>query len=764
MAKKAAKQQGQSKRKPVPSRQDKSSASAPRPALPAATLLRSAGGAYALLVLLRVVAARFPEARLWGLSFPGYLPEWAELLTAALGLALASPLLFGLFQWKARLLQRGNAVLFSLLGAAAAAVLFWLLRMDTFFLGDGASYLAEHFRWVRGASISEDVLFSAGSAPLTARILATGATMFFDAAHPTTLTSQPQFIFQLLGVLSGAVFVFLVMLTALRRDEDASLRLARIALLIGTPATLFFFGYVEYYTMYFTALTAFFISSIAVAERRLSPVWMLAAFVLSSALHLMTLVTLPGLLLALASRGDEKLRTLVNTRVLLAGAAAALVAGGIYYFASGVATEGSRVILALAPFGEEGAIQHYTLLSGAHLGDVINMLLLSAAPALLLLPFLRNNEALDEPQVVALAHVIFTGFLLLFGYTCFGMARDWDVNAGFGVATALLAITLLARQKDPTRRSYLAYLASGAAVVTLLPWIAVNVDTTMSEQRFRDIMALDDQNVTGDFALNGYEHLRKQYQREGQLEEETWAMLKKVEMVGYPRDFRKLLRGITLNLPAKQQRSYMDAVFDELQGKLLRMKEEGTDSLYAGSRSEFVEVAVEALLQIPQLTGLRDVQDSYFEQHWQRFNALLPGDPLLRMVKDDYRYERGEELTDAVPFLEALPEIRSSSLIASRAGRALITTGHPREAQMILERAMEIDSSFTLPHFLLGYIAATAKPPRPAEAIAHLQRFIDTPEGHQLGNEAAQQKLIGQARQLIGNMTLLQFEGDSGTH
>ena len=45
--------------------------------------------------------------------------------------------------------------------------------------------------------------------------------------------------------------------------------------------------------------------------------------------------------------------------------------------------------------------------------------------------------------------------------------------------------------------------------------------------------------VTGDFALNGYEHLRKYYQSTGDGEAMAWAIRKKVEMVGYPDDYRK---------------------------------------------------------------------------------------------------------------------------------------------------------------------------------------------------------------------------------
>lgn len=721
--------------------------------LPPAALMRPAGAAFAALALLRLVAGQFPDLRLWGLSYPGYLPVWGELLIAALGVALATPLFYGIYRWKAQLLERLPALPLSLLAAVAGGIVFWVFRMDTFFLGDGASYLAEHFRWVRGAPVSDDVLFSPGSAPLTAWLLATLAKMLYGGGEG--LTAAPQFIFQAAAVVSGAVFLFIVLYSSLRRTEDAALRLVRIALLIATPGLLFFFGYVEYYTLYFTALTSYFIASAAVAQGKLSPAWMVLAFVVSAALHLMTLVTLPGMLIALAARGGESARRLVTLRTLLIGTAVVLVIGGIYYFASGVAFEGSRVILALQPFGEEGAVQHYTLLSGAHLGDILNMILLAAAPPLLLLAFVpwRGHEW-SSAELVTLSHVLYTGFLLLFGYTCFGMARDWDVNAGFGVAVSLFAVTMLAGRTGEPRRSWLGYLAIGAAAVAVVPWLLVNIDTDMSERRFRDIMALDDELLTGDFALNGYEHLRKHYQRTGQPEEEAWAIRKKVEMVGYPADFRKLLRAVMLQVPPENQKGYMDFVFTDLAEKLRRMEAQDLGKIYPGTRREFVEVTAEALLQIPQLQGLQDAGNAYFEKQYRMLSNILPDHPLLEMAALEYRHDRGAVLSEPAPFIEAMPLIENSSLLASRAGRALILTGRPEEATTMLNRAMEIDSAFTLPHFLLGYIAATAEPPRPSEAIRHLETFIATPEGHQLADPAAQERYIRQAREMIGRMTM----------
>ena len=91
-------------------------------------------------------------------------------------------------------------------------------------------------------------------------------------------------------------------------------------------------------------------------------------------------------------------------------------------------------------------------------------------------------------------------------------------------------------------------------------------------------------------------------------------------------------------------------------------------------------------------------------------------------------------------------------VLASRVGRALVVTGKYDEARIMLNRAMEIDTAFTLPHFLLGYVATLQKPPDTADAIRHLEYFIDTPEGHALGDDATQKHLIQQAQGLIRSL------------
>jgi hypothetical protein len=714
---------------------------------------------FVLLIAARLAAAQFPEARLWGVNFGAFLPVWAQLLLAALGVLCATPVLLPLFRWKAELFERSSLLLLTVAAAAGTGLLFWLLRMETVFLGDGASYLAEHFRYVRGLPFSEDVLLSPGSAPLTAWLLAKTALAVTDTAAQSGLAAQPQLVWWVYAAVTGAAYVAAVLLLARRAGDDGAQRLTLTALLLLSPGVLFFFGYVEYYTFAYAALGIFLLLSLAVLRGRAAAAWLPVAFLLLTAFHIMMLVSLPGLLLTLALRSEnERVRALVSLRNVLLATGIVLLVGAIYYFASGIAADGSRVILALSPFGEEGAVQHYTLLSPAHLGDVLNMLILAAGPSLLVLVFVPWKARPWKPEeVVFLTHLLYFGFLLFFGYTCFGMARDWDVNAGLGLAAAVFAVLLLSR-RERAERDYLYLLVSGAALVAVLPWVAVNVDSDFSERRFRSVVALDDESITGDFALNGYEHLRKYYQSKDDREQVAWAIRRKTEMVGYPEDYRKLMLEVVSSLRGQAQREYLDWIFDSIEQKLVRMREEGKAALYEGTRAGFIELYAEFLQQLPFVSSLRGEEEEYFRSRLDRFRSAAGTHPLVNFADALHASEvLGREI-DVQAMREAAAVIEGSSFLAVTCGRSLLAAGAYGDARSILERGIVFDSTFTLPHYYLGQAYASGEGADPEAAITHFQQFVSTPEGHRIPDGSVQRQLIDDARRRLGELELQRLQ------
>lgn len=754
-------------------------------------------------VLLRFAAAQFPTERLWGLNAAAWLPFWAQALFALLGIAAATP---AFVAFSRRLLHSsGNfpAWLMAVGLGTIAAACFWLFRMETYFLGDGAVYLAEHFRLIAGLPVSESVLYSLGSAPLTGWTLAFLARLLF--VEGSGLAGNPQFVFWITGAAAGALFVALSlwMSSPIRRCRlshapadprtgspargegtvDQPISLSDVGsqwppaamLLLFTPGLLLFFGYVEYYTFAYVGIAVTAWLSIEASRGRVPALLPLFTLLLSSALHLMSLVLLPGVLFSLLARwrgaadsagrestapnGDavptEGPARFVSMRGVLLLSAAALAAGAVYYFASGIAWEGSRVILSLVPFGEEGAMQHYTLLSSAHLVDVLNMLLFTAGPALLVLPFL-TRQTWDAPSLVALTHVLFSFFLMLFGYSGFGMARDWDVTAFFGVVAALLALTLLRREEE-ARRGYLLHLAAWASVVAVLPWLLVNVDSSRSEQRFRDIMTLDDRRIPGDFALNGYEHLRKYSQSTGDRKGVLWAIGKKIEMVGYPEDFRKYALAIIEGVPAGERAAYWSWMMEELRGHIVGMQEKRTGQSYAGSSGEYRELAIELLTQLGQLPQSAGEMDALFDREATALRALPGNAALVAMAEAQRRWDRTGVFPGGEAFRAAAADIRHSGTLAFYSGRGLLTDGDFDGAVLALEQSLRLDSSFTLPAYYLAEAERQTDPPRIEAAIRHYGLFLSTPERHRIASPEVQRRLIDETQAAIAELELLRL-------
>lgn len=745
------------------------------------------------LALLRAIAALFPTERLWGLNAAAWLPAWAQAVFVLLGVAVALP---PFVAFSRRVINTPGTIPVraqAMVMAGVAAACFWLFRMDTYFLGDGAVYLAEHFRLLNGLPVSESVLYSLGSAPLTGWILATLAQLLY--AEGAALAGNPQFVFWITGAAVGALFVALLpwMASPIRRhrltDDSGGTRpgtgsgdaragvqptflsdvgtqwLPSAMLLLFTPGLLLFFGYVEYYTFAYVGIAVTAWLSIEAARGRVPALLPALTLLLSSALHLMSLVLLPGVILSLLARshgtavaaGPARFVTLKGVLLLAAGA---LAAGAVYYFASGIASEGSRVILSLVPFGEEGAMQHYTLLSGAHLVDVLNMLLFTAGPSLLVLPFLTKKEW-DATSLVALTHVLFSFFLMFFGYSGFGMARDWDVTAFFGVLAALLLLTLLRREEE-ARRGHLLHLAVWASVVAVLPWLLVNLDAPRSEQRFRDIMALDDRIIPGDFALNGYEHLRKYSQSTGDRAGVIWAIGKKIEMVGYPEDFRKYALAVIEGAPAAERAQRWEWMMEQLRGHLEDLREKGTTESYAGSAEEFREVAVELLAQLGQLPQTAGEMDALFDREAAALRSLPGTGSLVAMAEAQRQWDRTGSFPGALAFRRGAEDIRRSGTLAFYAGRGLLTGGEHEGAIIALEQALRLDSSFTLPAFYLAEAERRADPPRITAAIRHYGLFLSTPERHRIASPEAQRRLIDEAQTSVAELELLRLTRTPG--
>lgn len=701
---------------------------------------------FLLLALLRIGAAFLPHERVWGLHALAYLPLWAAVLFAVVGIVAATPLLYAPFLAAARSMRADapprTRALWLLLPVVGGGTLFWLLRMETFFLGDGAVYLAELFRYMNGAPFAEDVLFSNGSAPLTGRLMALFATLahrFVSESGQSTVYSQSAFWVS--GALAGMLYVAVGVAAARALFRAAEARFALLCLFLFTPALLFFFGYVEYYTLVFATGLAYFSTLTLAIRGRINALWPVALFVLMSALHLMALLALPSLLLLLVLRfGGQRGQRLLHPRNVAMMLALLFAAGTGFYLLSGAAFEGSRVLLALRAFGDEGAVQRYTLLSSWHLIDVLNEVLLLGGPVLLLLPAVHWRERIRDAEVlIAVVNLALFSALLFAGYTCFGMARDWDVNALWSLT---LIFTMVAGFRDariPQLR-YRLYLAAGAAFAAVLPWLAVNLTTDSAVARFRDIMALDDRHVTGDFALNGYEHLRKHYRTIEDTDGVLWAVEKKIDMVGYRSDYSAYLSTVMqLPDPADVRRGF-DFAAGRLRAALRDMDARGVDTVYAGHRQDFLERYYEIILEGHHRVGSGGFTAAWTRDHIDWLRSRVAGDPLFIML--EHLVLKGPEQIPLTLIRAGARTLYQSPTIAIGLAAQLVAGGENEMAVEVLQRSFTRNPETVL---LASYLAETElklRPPRVADARRHLRALLAFPEGLVTSTEAEQRQIL----------------------
>lgn len=468
------------------------------------------------------VSSFLPGARLWGINhlafyaWPVRALALAVMAVSFLPQARRAVLRWiesssGLFSRRRRLVAAGLSI--------AAFVLFNAFAASTQLLGDGL-YVGNNVE--RAAKVDPGTF---------AKVLKTpdpiypGTEMLYLAvtrAASNELGVSPIAVLRVVIALFGALLVFFVVAShAPRRSPPGTLLapspgitpLVVLAFLSG--AVQIFFGYVEVY-----APLMFFAALFTVSARRtihgsagleLPIVTALAAL----GMHRLGLVLLPalGVLVLWVACGRQKSR--LFARGVYALAAATLTAPML-------AAWSGRLGGSILPMTTRE--RAYAVLSGSHLADVANEILLvfpgffvlagivilmritrarpangghGAAPiAPPLVPSEGTRSQTGFPDV--LFGIFLAGPVLMFLFFFkpeLGMARDWDLFAiaGLGLWAPVAVALDRARWNAPTRALVDAVWPSVLVVTAVLTaaWIGINADAGRSVARFESILVYD---------------------------------------------------------------------------------------------------------------------------------------------------------------------------------------------------------------------------------------------------------------------------------
>ena len=448
---------------------------------------RFAVGLYCFMLALYLLAAFFPESRVWGLNIWAYFPVWVPLVLLVIGLiALELTARLKFTDPDRQEVKPGPAAIsygvFSVAITVILGLAFYLLRARTFFFGDGYQELVR---------LATDNFIVKPSSPGTVIVV-----RWLKSAVGGDSTAAVLFSYQAVAVFSGLCFTVAVALVSRRLFVRNTDRILFLSGLVSGGYMLLFFGCVENYALFATTVGVFTLLGLLVAQRRLAAWWLIPVVALSVCWHVFGVVLIPAavyLLVVNTKLGRSIARIQWKTKallLLLAGLPAALVF--FYFLNRSLYFRFAMVPLVAHRFTPEG----YTLFSLAHMVDFVNLLLLMVPGLLVLLvmlpvlPLKHMSERLDYRYLTILAlSALGAAFVV---DPKLGMARDWDLLSFCGIPmVTFMYFAVLDGGRRVRHGRLICVLAIVLGFVVLFPRALWLTDDGVSVAHFEDYLRQD---------------------------------------------------------------------------------------------------------------------------------------------------------------------------------------------------------------------------------------------------------------------------------
>ena len=427
---------------------------------------------YAAVLSVYLAASFFPSRYLWGVDWWGYYPIIVPLVLFGLGLlAAAGSIILNRRPEPETGNQNGGYFWIAATVWVAAGLLFYLLRVQTHFLGDGYNLLSSY---EKGIHLIKTTGWGESLMHIKLKTLLGGDNLKDSLAS-----------FRIISIGSGLGFTAAVLYAAGRLFERRPDRCLFVLGLLSSGYMLLFFGYVEYYSCFVAAVGIFTLSGI-MALRGLAGRWVvLPGLVLAVFCHVFGLLLIPGALYIFLSnsklsRWFESINLKLRRLLLLV----VLIAGGVVFY--DYYRESLFFQFSLLPlFENRFTLAGYTLFSGLHLFDMVNlaMVLVPALPLLVVLLFSESFRKLLKQPVYRFLFILMvvSGIAVFMLDPNLGMPRDWDFFAFAGIYPAVFLFYFLFDDKFRKKGFVaVAVLAVSLNLLALAPrLVSQNVPETM---------------------------------------------------------------------------------------------------------------------------------------------------------------------------------------------------------------------------------------------------------------------------------------------
>jgi cytochrome c-type biogenesis protein CcmH/NrfG len=512
------------------------------------------------------VAAFLPDARLWGINHLAYYSPAVRIIALVLVAvsfmpAVARRLYGAALGWSRTIKDGGPSVDVAIKFIAVFSIVLFLgLKSSTNLLGDG-QLVATNFRLAWEGD--EGVVTRSAGAILSSDHIAPGATVLYYGAEKFVtgvLKRAPVFGIRFFNCMLGAAFL-LIFLGLLRRSQlPNEIRLCLLVLTLFSSAVQLFFGYVENYTPLVFFLFLYVVSCLPVLHGR-GRAWIpVVFFVLAVFVHVQAVLFLPSLIFLVISRlGQGR-----DQSIQRYAAPALVVLTFLGAIAVGLFTGAEKHYLPLTAVGET-----YGIISGAHLLDVLNelLLLMPILPVVLVMLWTGRsqvNKGMPKPEKqparmgkklkTKTPHTPATWFSLdserrFFGLVVaacsiylvlfksdIGMGRDWDLFTMMCVGLVPLAVTAFRRfLKQAGDQKKAAFVVVPALMITMVmtsAWVGVNASSSRSVERFESMLVYDRTH-----AAYAHENLSIFYYSEENFEQAIKNMEAATEISKDPRQY-----------------------------------------------------------------------------------------------------------------------------------------------------------------------------------------------------------------------------------
>jgi hypothetical protein len=449
-------------------------------------------------VALVFICSFFPRDWNWGFSLLAFFPIGIRIIWLVLAsLVLISKtrkIVFKQFKILLSRIQLFSPYIRVLLFVIVLCAICWMFPVRFYQLGDGSGTLTALQKTAAeiketGTQDISSVISTVQSNNWYIRQPFVGYLhSYLFAVLNIPQTGDVQLMFRMIGIFIFLCTVLLLHFFFRKLDWSLSEKILLGSILVFSGCSVFFFGYIESYTVFYFAILLYLVSGWLAAEGKMHFVIAGLSFIVMVGFHFASIFFLPSFVflfvIVFLKRKTEAFVSLgIMVSILLISF---LISGKSFQDIFQVFNQQEHSSL-LPFFTNKENYFPYTIFSFPHFIDIVN-------EHLLVIPFIGIIVVLFFvvfwKMVEWKNHLLFfllitsaSGFLFTFvGNFELGYARDWDVVSVFLLPLVFLAIYLLHEQFE--KMDEIVFALAVLSFLQNVLWISVNVNERKGVQRF----------------------------------------------------------------------------------------------------------------------------------------------------------------------------------------------------------------------------------------------------------------------------------------